>query len=212
MNFTEFPKIARLSRECIVTEKLDGTNAQIHILSHAEVMSSDHYNDLPFPTAIVNDLMILPGSRNRYITPKDDNYGFAGWVARNAEALVKLGEGRHFGEWWGNGIQRKYGLKEKRFSLFNTIRWCANGTDPLEIGPGKFQEELPACCGLVPVLYKGEFDTRAVDFCLDRLVECGSAAAPGFLDPEGVVVFHTAAGSSFKKTIKNDASPKSLVA
>lgn len=27
--FQEFPKMARLSRECVITEKIDGTNAQI---------------------------------------------------------------------------------------------------------------------------------------------------------------------------------------
>jgi len=30
-NFLKFPKMARYSRECIVTEKIDGTNAQIYI-------------------------------------------------------------------------------------------------------------------------------------------------------------------------------------
>ena len=31
MNFIEFPKMARLSREAIITEKIDGTNASIFI-------------------------------------------------------------------------------------------------------------------------------------------------------------------------------------
>lgn len=30
--FAEFPKIARLSRECVITEKIDGTNAQVVVL------------------------------------------------------------------------------------------------------------------------------------------------------------------------------------
>jgi len=29
--FREFPKMARLSRECVITEKLDGTNGQVCI-------------------------------------------------------------------------------------------------------------------------------------------------------------------------------------
>jgi hypothetical protein len=29
--FAGFPKISRLSRDCIITEKIDGTNAQILI-------------------------------------------------------------------------------------------------------------------------------------------------------------------------------------
>ncbi len=31
MEFKEFPKIARLTRDCIITEKIDGTNASIYI-------------------------------------------------------------------------------------------------------------------------------------------------------------------------------------
>jgi hypothetical protein len=38
----------------------------------------------------------------------------------------------------------------------------------------------------------------------------GSMAAPGFMKPEGVVVFHVAGNVGFKKTIEDDESPKSL--
>jgi hypothetical protein len=79
-------------------------------------------------------------SRSRWITPDDDNFGFAAWVEANRDELLTLGPGRHFGEWWGSGIQRGYGLPkgEKRFSLFNVSRWG---------------ESRPACCHVVPVLY-----------------------------------------------------------
>ena len=111
LEFREFPKIARLSREMIITEKIDGTNAQI---------------------LITEDGQILTGSRNRWITPQDDNYGFAKWVEENKQEILKLGVGRHFGEWWGGGIQRGYNLPkgEKRFSLFNVSRWALYGTEP----------------------------------------------------------------------------------
>jgi hypothetical protein len=88
MEFTEFPKMARLTREVIVTEKIDGTNAQIFI---------------------GEDGTIMAGSRTRWITPQDDNFGFAGWVDAHRDELLTLGPGRHFGEWWGAGIQRRYG-------------------------------------------------------------------------------------------------------
>jgi hypothetical protein len=70
--------------------------------------------------------MMLAGSRSQYITPERDNHGFARWVQDDADELWALGEGRHFGEWWGSGIQRGYGLQkgEKRFSLFNVARWA----------------------------------------------------------------------------------------
>jgi len=38
----------------------------------------------------------------------------------------------------------------------------------------------------------------------------GSVAAPGFMDPEGIVVYLSAARSMFKVTLKGDDAPKSL--
>jgi hypothetical protein len=178
-DFEPFEKMARLSRGCVITEKLDGTNAQVFIEDDGVTMHT--------------------GSRNRWITPEDDNYGFARWAVENRDELLKLGPGRHFGEWWGSGIQRRYGLTggDKRFSLFNTGRWLSN--------PDK-----PECCHVVPLLYAGPFTDTAVASALAILADTGSYAAPGFMDPEGVVVFHSASRTLFKKTIKNDSEPKSL--
>lgn len=188
MEFQGFPKIARLSRECVVTEKIDGTNAQIKIVPYGAE------NDFVGACYSDNDFIIYAGSRNRWVDLKDDNYGFAKWVATNAEELLKLGPGQHFGEWWGAGIQRRYGLTEKRFSLFNVGVWN--------------EENKPACCHVVPVLYRGEFDTQAIAQTIDALSSFGSVAAPGFMDPEGVIVYHEAAKLMFKKTCKDDEKPK----
>ena len=166
----------RLSRECVITEKIDGTNAQIFIADDCKTM--------------------LIGSRTRWITPENDNAGFARWCMERKDELLRLGPGRHFGEWWGAGIQRNYGLKEKRLSLFNVSRWTL--------------ETLPTCVGLVPELYRGIFTTEAVENCLQSLRETGSVAAPGFMKPEGVVCFHVAGGFCFKKTIEKDEAPKAL--
>lgn len=174
--FEPFPKMPRLSREVIVTEKIDGTNAQILITEDGDV---------------------LAGSRRRWLTPGDDNFGFAAWVQDNREDLLALGEGRHFGEWWGQGIQRKYGQDRKRFSLFNADRWA---------------EERPNCCDVVPVLYRGIFETLSVDASINSLRENGSVAAPGFMNPEGVIVFHLQGRFGLKKTLENDEIPKSIAA
>ena len=175
--FEAFPKIARLSRECVITEKIDGTNAQIYITENGAIHA---------------------GSRTRWIqaTKGQDNYGFAQWAEDNRDDLAKLGPGHHFGEWWGSGIRRNYGLKEKRFSLFNVSIWA----DPCL---------RPACCSVVPTLYRGLFDTAAILQTLADLASTGSAAVPGFMDPEGIVIFHAASGQLFKKTIKGDEQPKS---
>jgi hypothetical protein len=177
--FEAFSSIPRLSRECVVTEKIDGTNAQI---------------------LITDDGGIVAGSRSRWISPADDNFGFARWAEEHADELIAgLGPGRHFGEWWGAGIQRRYGLTEKRFSLFNVSRW---GDDAQARNP--LLTPRPACCHVVPVLYRGLFKTEAVDMALGMLDVTGSQAAPGFMNPEGIVIWHEAARVLFKKTIGDD--------
>lgn len=196
MEFVEFAKMPRLAREIIVTEKIDGTNACV---------------------GITEDGQIFAGSRSRWITPADDNFGFAAWVESHRDELLTLGPGRHFGEWWGAGIQRRYGLTEKRWSLFNVQRWALHGTEPKQIATAdprvvKTQDILPPCCGLVPVLYRGIFSTVAIDCALDSLRVNGSVAAPGFMKPEGVVVFHIAGNVGFKKTLEKDEIPKALLA
>ncbi len=188
--FQEFPKMARWSREVIITEKIDGTNGCVFIAEDGQTM--------------------LVGSRTRWITPEDDNHGFARWCAANVEELLKLGPGRHFGEWWGSGVQRGYGLPkgEKRFSLFNVGRWYdAKDCASEEIGA---RVAVPDCCHVVPVLAKGPNEAGVIEAALSVLAKNGSYAAPGFMEPEGVVLFHTAANLGFKKTIKKDEVPKGM--
>lgn len=211
-DFEAYPKTPRLFRDIVITEKLDGTNSQI-VIEPVECV----------PTWVAatcenscrnGELIIRAGSRNRWITPKDDNYGFAHWVAEHKEELATLGVGRHFGEWWGQGIQRNYGLTEKRFSLFNVGRWAdgAVTADKWEKGKllpgGQPLPPRPACCGVVPVLYRGPFDTRQIQAALEMLAVEGSAAVPGFMRPEGIVVFHTAANRTFKVLLENDECAK----
>jgi RNA ligase len=175
--FQDFPKMARWSREIIVTEKIDGTNAQVFIDEDGE---------------------FAVGSRTRWITPADDNYGFAAWAHANKDELMKLGPGRHFGEWWGRGIQCNYAKPDRTFSLFNVTRWA----DP---------EVRPACCSVVPTLYRGMMFPGVAEKFIRELERDGSVAAPGFMQPEGIVIYHVAAGIGFKKTILKDEVPKSKV-
>jgi hypothetical protein len=181
MDFREFNKIPRLSREMFITEKIDGTNGCIGI----DVLTGE----------------FQVGSRSRWITPEDDNFGFAKWAYAHKDELVAgLGDGVHFGEWWGSGIQRGYGLPkgEKRFSLFNISRWADDAV-------------RPACCHVVPTLYKGMFDTDVIKSTLWLLEQSGSMASLGFKPAEGIVIYHVAANMYFKKTILHDESPKGLV-
>ena len=173
--FEGFGKIPRLNRDVVVTEKIDGTNAGIYL---------------------AEDNQVYAASRTRWITPEQDNYGFAKWVKANQDELRDLGYGMHWGEWWGQGIQRKYGLDEKRFSLFNTGRWNSENPQPL-------------CCHVVPILWIGNFKDFDCLRELRNLATRGSEAAPGFMNPEGIMIYHEALRGYLKATIENDEKPKS---
>ena len=182
LTFEEFPKIPRLKRECIITEKIDGTNAQVAFNEAGD---------------------ILCGSRRRVITPDNDNFGFARWAYEHQRELYDvLGPGRHFGEWWGAGIQRRYSLDHKRFSLFNTARWMNDDI-----------EKLKAIDGLdvVPVLYAGRFDSGSIEHVMDDLRGRSVAAANlgvDFDNPEGIIVYQSAARQLYKYTYEHDERGK----
>jgi hypothetical protein len=191
MDFEPFPKIPRLRRGFTITEKIDGTNASILVgefegLSHGTIA---HLDNQP--------VGVQAASRTRLITPgkSTDNHGFAHWVYENADELASiLGPGRHFGEWWGLGIQRGYGMGRKVFSLFNTSRW-----ESLDMYVGD------ADLRSVPVLETGDrFDSSYADHAINELTTGGSVAAGGFMRPEGIVIYHHALNGYFKQTIDKD--------
>jgi hypothetical protein len=208
-DYPAFAKIPRLFRDIVITEKIDGTNGLIHVEAVGSYWDDrtmeDHFAYVQGPDGLT--LAVRAGSRNRWIHPGDDNFGFAEWVHANADGLARLGLGGHYGEWWGAGIQRRYGLtgNDKRFSLFNTGRW---NKDNIPDVPG---------LGVVPVLYAGPnaadpadwpYLEQPVDVALYKLRGCGSHTVPGFMRPEGVIVYHTAAHTYSKVTLDNDEAPK----
>lgn len=79
MQFQPFHKLSRISTSCIITEKLDGSNAQI-VIRKAQAEDYEH----PQVLAVVDGFSMRAGSRSRWITPgkETDNFGFAGWVQR----------------------------------------------------------------------------------------------------------------------------------
>jgi len=224
MKFEAFNKIPRLSREMVITEKIDGTNAQILIIKTDDVYvesanSTKEVDEFFYNYCLYQNkgICVFAGSRKRWLdtSSKGDNFGFAKWVQRNAEELLKLGEGRHFGEWYGNGIQRGYGLEEKRFALFNVGKWASSkvliGNVLCERNELKEDDKriiVPQCCEVVPILYEGLFDTQEIKKQVKILYFSGSKAVPGFMKAEGVVAYHKASRQLFKKTIENDEKPK----
>lgn len=182
IEFQAFPKIPRLKSVVTITEKIDGTNAAV---------------------IITEDGQIGAQSRTRLITPgkETDNFGFAAWVQDNKDELLKLGTGRHFGEWWGQGIQCGYGMAKRVFSLFNVHRWSALNPPPV-------------CCSVVPVLYQGENLMGGIEGARAVLDSGGSVASAEhmayFYEPEGLVVYNHNSKSLSKVIFAGDL-PKSLM-
>jgi len=171
--FQPFPKIPRLSRPIEITEKIDGTNAMVWVDGDEDVWC---------------------GSKNRWLNKENDNFGFAVWVEQHEEDFKKAGEGLYQGEWYGNGIQRKYGLADKHFILFNPHHYDNN--------------DKPKCCEIIPILWEGIFNIDIINQTLITLKEHGSYAVPGWMKPEGIIIYHTASRTMFKKTLENDEKGK----
>lgn len=198
MEFKAWPSIPRMSKErAIVTEKLDGSNSAVRIRPwNIFEDSANAVNTVEVDGTLYN---LWAQSRKRFlgITKDTDNFGFGGWVFDNSEKLVKiLGPGDHYGEWWGSGIQRGYGLSEKRFSLFNAPRWMEL------IKPTEATTEIPNLY-TVPLLYSGQFYDLNVGELRQDLINNGSKVVPGFKS-EGMVVYLREVNASYKVLLEND--------
>lgn len=179
MEFKSFSEIIKLSSMITITEKIHGTNAQIFV--HPDTNE------------------VQAGSRERWVTPEDDNFGFARWAKDNEEALVlSLGPGRHFGEWYGSGINSGYSLSEKRLALFDQ----RFGDAESEV----MWTNRPANVHLTPILYKGIWKENIISDTMAALKLGGSVAAPGYMKPEGVVVRFERNGAMFKQVFEAEES------
>lgn len=190
--FQPFPKIPRLHGDVVVTEKIDGTNACFeHVRGEACTLFGACSRNRRLVTITVKD---AAPDHPEVTWHGTDNYGFGAFVVRNYATLARLGYGNHFGEWYGEGIQRTYGLDHKRFALFREPK-------------GGLPQGIIGNVGVVPVLMTMEqFDTSALRELLIDLQLEGSRAVPGFMRPEGIVAWHARSGQLFKYTV--DAGPK----
>ena len=184
LQFEEFSKIGRLNKECTITEKIDGVNGQI---------------------TFDEDGNMLVGSRRREIFPEGtegkpkgcDQNGLAQWAYKHQALLFDyLGTGRHFGEWAGKGINKRYPrLTGKQFFLFNTFQW--------ETKDNPIPDNL-LCAGLtvVPILAIAPFSTELVDKTMADLKNGGSCLSGD--NPEGIVIYHHGLSTYMKVTFDFD--------
>jgi hypothetical protein len=166
VEFKKWPKIKRVNPfNVTITEKIDGTNSCI---------------------VIEDDKIVGVQSRNRFITPEDDHFGFAQWVIDNNDELLQLGSGYHYGEWAGPGILKNpHNLEEKKLFLFNSLRW------------GSHNKLTPTCCSVVPVLFQGVLADYTIDSLLVDLFDREYETA------EGIIVYYHAFRKYSKHTIRD---------
>ena len=198
-NYASFPSIERLENiYCVISEKVDGTNSLIEI------------NEV-FPVGEPKEIQVRFGSRNRYITFNNDNAGFANFFRHyearfkdvaadiilkelevSGETLTECQEQyplRIYGEWFGSGIQRGYGLKDKFFMPFSTF-----------YAEKLIEYQVPNI--IKPnIMYTGKFSQEIADICMQTLTN-GSLVIPEFKRPEGIVIHFPKYNLRLKQTFE----------
>lgn len=198
--FKPWGSTTRENKNKTITEKLDGTNACI----------------------VAQDGKVTAQSRKRIITPDDDNYGFARWVYDNAGALLDtLGYGYHYGEWYGEGIQKNpLGVEGKRFALFHPTKYNEKNGYDLEKVDG---------LETVPLLHHGPCDVWTIPNIMQDLNIYGSkvkgaktqdmfSSVPGLegtscvyskaAKAEGIIIWNNETRTRTKMLLDNDAFHK----
>ena len=160
--FEAWPKIPRaILGDCVMTNKMDGTNACVIIEGGVIV-------------GVQSRKRMLNVGKDPETKQERDNYGFASHVVHNKETFLALGEGRHYGEWAGEGIQKNpHDLTGKQFFLFNTLRWGVHNPPPKGIQ-------------VVEVLHHGEYTRQTVDDVMNDLLD--RSVTEGW-KAEGIVVY-----------------------
>lgn len=217
IEFEGWPKTPRLSNGGVtITEKIDGTNACVIIFPWDEyTVPNDLRQQGAFEFIEFRDQAYLVGAQSRkkliYPGKSTDNAGFAGWVAANAAELVDLlGPGRHFGEWWGQGIQRRYDMDHKVFSLFNYHKFSKIAQERHDWRNRARNVQM----SMVPLLHAGKFSDKTIQDMLNLLRQVGSLASAEWGKPfpraEGIIIRHRDLGGNLKAFVEDDEVPKSL--
>jgi hypothetical protein len=199
--FKGWGSTTRENKNKTITEKLDGTNACV----------------------VIWDGVVSAQSRKRIITPDDDNYGFAKWVHANAGVLFDtLGFGYHYGEWYGEGIQKNpLGIEGKRFALFHPTKYNEKNGYNLDMVDG---------LETVPLLHHGQCDVWTIPNIMQDLEVYGSkvegakrtrvrSEIPGLgddnvwefdkaADAEGIIIWNNETKTRTKMLLKDDAFHK----
>jgi hypothetical protein len=193
VDFKAYPKTHRIGTEqYTITEKVDGTNGVVYV-----------HKAKPADFRVGKDRSyVKAGSRSRWLeddgSKKWDNHGFGEWVMENERALIELPEGFHYGEWYGRGINRNYGLKDRRFMLFDYARYDKLITNNNILGDLIETETVLADV----VTY--DYLSIAIKLNSACLSVEGSVHVRGFSDPEGLIIRSKLRPAVYKYIIRKD--------
>ncbi len=193
--FHKYFKIPRIENETFtISEKIDGSNGLIYV-HHAR------FDDVKKG---VDRSYILAGSRSKWLIDDGsktwDNHGFGSWVEENEEDLYSLDEGYHYGEWYGKGINRGYGLLDKRFMLFNYGRYA----EKLRLADSGLLFNMPTKVQVETVFHhnvKFEQLFQIIAEVRYHLTHDGSKHVQGYIKPEGLIVRSELSGKLWKVII-----------
>lgn len=230
--FKSWGSTPRFHKGLHITEKIDGTNAGVSV----QGVSWGVIQTPPADAILVNSTkldvngipecsyLVRAQSRKRIITPDNDNFGFAKWVWENAEGLANLlGFGYHYGEWYGEGIQKNpLAVQGRRWALFNTWHWGRKeNLDRL------VDADIPGLT-LVPVLHDEQRDGPATYMTIPTVLEnldYHGSQATGYMSlpnsqkmdfhvegPEGIIVWQRETAQRYKILLREDDKHKWEVA
>lgn len=147
--------------------KLDGTNAAVHALPDG----------------------LAAQSRTKLLTPRDDNYGFARWLHGDARGWAtglhaRVGRAVIFGEWAGQGIQRRTAvaaLERPIFAVFAAqLGDPATETARLVVEPERLRALLPVHPDVHVLPWYG--DAIRLDFGDADALHASAATINGMVD------------------------------
>lgn len=164
----------------------------------------------------INGTAITAQSRTAIITPQDDNYGFAKWVADNNEYFTKI-EKRIviFGEWCGQGIQKRCSISKIGRKVFCVFAIMVD-EDILDINPASIRAMLPEhkdiyvlpFDGFISIDYSNAdqmaVSTQSLNDEVKRVEECDPYVKDTFGVSglgEGLVLYPLPAGYNLSKPI-----------
>ena len=200
-SYPSFSSIERLENiYCVISEKIDGTNGLIEIQNKANNSNT-------------GSMIVKFGSRNRYISFSDDNAGFANFFRHYEKKFKNMAKEiiassynedsqtdeiptenyplRIYGEWFGKGIQRGYGLDDKYFMPFSSF-----------YAEHMIKAGIPNI--MMPnIMYTGKFSLEVVDNCMNCLTS-GSFhnLITNYDNPEGIVIYFPKYNFRLKQTFE----------